>query len=51
MKRIAAVIALATAATAVSAVAATPAQAASVCISYDISVNGQGQAGSHCLPG
>lgn len=30
---------------------AAPANAASLCIDYDISINGQGQAGSQCLPG
>lgn len=49
MKRIAAVFALALAA---SLVAAAPAQAdPRVCLTYDINVNGQGQAGSQCLPG
>lgn len=48
MKRIAAVLTLAFAATLLSA---APSQAASLCLSYDVSVNGQGQAQSICLPG
>ncbi len=53
MKRIAAVIALAAAGT---VLVAAPANAdPSVCGSYDVSVSingqGQGQAGSQCLPG
>lgn len=48
MKRIAAVVTLAVAATLLGSVA--PAQAASVCLTYDLSLNGQGQAGTVCLP-
>lgn len=48
MKRIVSLFALAAAA---SLLTFTPAQAApSLCLTYDISVNGQGQAGSQCLP-
>ncbi|MEN8705161.1 MAG: hypothetical protein ABF306_03395 [Nocardioides marinisabuli] len=48
-KRLVAVLALSFG---LSLVAATgPASAASICIDYDISINGQGQAGSQCLPG
>lgn len=49
MKRIAAVFALATAA---GLLVAAPAQAEpSICLTYDVNINGQGQAGSQCLPG
>ena len=49
MKRIAAVFVLTTAA---GLLAAAPAQAnPSICLTYDVNVNGQGQAGSQCLPG
>jgi uncharacterized low-complexity protein len=48
MKRIATVVALAFAALSLGAVA--PAQAASACLTYDVSINGQGQAGTICLP-
>lgn len=50
MKRFAAVVAVA-AVTTLSGMVAAPANAASLCINYDISINGQGQAGSQCLPG
>ena len=49
MKRIAAAFALATTA---SLIAVAPAQAdPSVCLTYDVNINGQAQAGSQCLPG
>lgn len=48
MKRIAAVITLAAAATLAGAVA--PAQAASACLTYNVSINGSGQANTICLP-
>ena len=49
MKRIAALVVLTAAA---SLVSLAPAQAApSVCFTYDISINGQGQAGTQCVPG
>ncbi len=48
MKRIAAVISLAAAA---SLFTFAPAQAdPSLCLTYDININGQGQAGTQCLP-
>jgi hypothetical protein len=48
MKRIAAVISLAAAA---SLLTLAPAQAdPSLCLTYDVDVNGQGQAGTQCLP-
>ncbi|GAB3772949.1 hypothetical protein FB382_002739 [Nocardioides ginsengisegetis] len=48
MKRIAALVVLTAAA---SLVSLAPAQAdPSVCFTYNISVNGQGQAGTQCLP-
>jgi len=48
MKRIASVFALTAAA---SLLTLAPAQAApSLCLTYDISINGQGQAGTQCLP-
>ena len=48
MKRIAAVLSLAAAATLLTL---APAQAdPSLCLTYDINVNGQGQAGTQCLP-
>jgi hypothetical protein len=50
VKRFASVVAVAAVA-ALSGVFAAPANAASVCINYDISINGQGQSGSQCLPG
>ena len=34
-----------------SGLVAAPANAASICFDYDISINGEGQAGSFCLPG
>lgn len=48
MKRIATVVSLAFAATLLSA---APSQAAGVCLTYDVNVNGQGQSGSTCIPG
>jgi hypothetical protein len=48
MKRIVTVVTLAFAATLLGA--AAPAQAASICLTYDLSVNGEGQAGTVCLP-
>ena len=50
MKRLAAVVAVAAVAS-LSGLVAAPASAASICVDYDISINGQGQAGSTCLPG
>ena len=50
VKRLATVAVLATV-TALAGLVASPAQAASVCLTYDVSVNGQGQADSLCLPG
>jgi hypothetical protein len=50
VKRLVAVVALATAA-GLAGLVGSPAQAASVCVDYDININGQGQAGSQCLPG
>jgi hypothetical protein len=48
MTRIAAAFALAAAGTLLTL---APAQAdPSLCLTYDISVNGQGQAGTQCLP-
>jgi hypothetical protein len=48
MKRIVSVFALAAAA---SLLTVAPAQATpSLCLTYDIDINGQGQAGSQCLP-
>jgi hypothetical protein len=49
VKRLAAVVAVA-AVTTLSGMMAAPANAASVCINYDININGQGQAGAQCLP-
>lgn len=48
MKRFAAVASIATVVT-LSGLVAAPANAASLCISYDININGQGQAGTQCL--
>ena len=51
MKRLVAVVALAGAAS-MAGLALSPAQAdPSICITYDITINGQGQAGTQCLPG
>ena len=51
MKRFVAVVTLAAAGTMVGLVG-SPAQAdPSLCIQYDININGQGQAGAQCLPG
>jgi hypothetical protein len=50
VKRFAAVLALAAISSMASAAVAGPAQAAELCVSYDINVNGQGQAGTQCLP-
>jgi hypothetical protein len=48
MLRIASAFALTVAA---SLLTFTPAQAApSLCLTYDVSINGQGQAGTQCLP-
>jgi len=48
MKRIAAVLALAFAGTLLTL---APAQAdPSLCLTYDVSIAGQGQAGTQCLP-
>jgi len=48
MKRLAAALVLAAAG---SLLALAPAQAdPSVCLTYDVNVNGQGQAGTQCLP-
>ncbi len=48
MKRILAVLACASA---FSVIAAAPADAdPSLCVTYDVSINGQGQAGTQCLP-
>ena len=50
MKRFVAVAAVAAVAS-LSGLVAAPASAASICIEYDININGQGQAGAQCLPG
>ena len=50
MKRLVAVVTVGAAA-ALAGLVAAPAQAAGVCLSYDISINGQGQAQTVCLPG
>jgi hypothetical protein len=50
VKRLAAVAVLATVTT-LAGLVATPAQAASLCLTYDVRVNGQGQTDSLCLPG
>jgi hypothetical protein len=50
VKRFVAVVTLAAAAS-MAGLVGSSAQAASVCIDYDININGQGQAGSQCLPG
>ena len=48
MKRLAAALALAAAGTLLTF---APAQAdPGLCLTYDISINGQGQAGTQCLP-
>ena len=49
MKRLAAVSALVAVAGLVSVAPATAEP--SICLTYDIHVNGQGQAGTQCLPG
>lgn len=49
MKRLVAVAGLTAAAFASSVVLASPSSAA-VCLSYDININGQGQAQQICLP-
>lgn len=52
MKRLLAVTVLApTLALGLSVATAGAASAASVCITYDITINGTQQAGSQCLPG
>lgn len=52
MKRLIAVTLVAPAlALGMSVVSAGSASAASVCITYDININGTQQAGSQCLPG
>ena len=52
MKRILAVTVVAPAlALGLSVVSAGSASAASICIDYDITINGTQQAGSQCLPG
>ena len=50
MKRFVAVAAVA-AVVSLSGLVAAPASAASICVEYDITINGQGQAGAQCLPG
>jgi len=50
VKRFVAVASVATVVT-LSGLVAAPANAAGLCISYDININGQGQAGTQCLPG
>ena len=50
MKRLVTVAALAAVAS-LSGLVAAPASAASICVEYDVNINGQGQAGAHCLPG
>lgn len=48
MKRLVALVTL-TAAASMAGLAFSPAQA-DACLTYDISINGQGQAGTQCLP-
>jgi hypothetical protein len=51
VKRFVALVTL-TAAASMVGLLGSPAQAdPSICIQYDININGQGQAGSQCLPG
>ena len=50
MKRFVAVAAVG-AVVSLSGLVAAPANAASICVEYDININGQGQAGAQCLPG
>jgi hypothetical protein len=50
VKRFAAALAVVAISSMAAAAVAGPAQGAELCVSYNVNINGQGQAGTQCLP-